>query len=104
LVEAIRRTGQTVAKNVLNELKVLEEVAEEAAGKLDIDSSLPPNSNNNVEAQTDLSRNETVLLEMVVELELKRVLVKAVDLVKNEDMKERKNQLPRLGLTINILE
>ena len=103
MVEAIRRTGQTVAKNVLNELKVLEEVAEEAAGKLDIDSSLP-NSNNNVEAQTDLSRNETVLLEMVVELELKRVLVKAVDLVKNEDMKERKNQLPRLGLTINILE
>ena len=51
-----------------------------------------------------MSRNETVLLEMVVELELKRVLVKAVDLVKNEDMKERKNQLPRLGLTINILE
>ena len=103
MVEAIRRTGQTVAKNVLNELKVLEEVAEEAAGKLDIDSSLP-NSNNNVEAQTDLSRNETVLLEMVVELELKRVLVKAVDLVKNEEMKERKNQLQRLGLTINILE
>ena len=103
MVEAIRRTGQTVAKNVLNELKVLEEVAEEVAGKLDIDSSLP-NSNNNVEAQTDLSRNETVLLEMVVELELKRVLVKAVDLVKNEEMKERKNQLPRLGLTINILE
>ena len=91
-----------MAKNVLNEFKVLEELADEV-GKLDIDSSLP-NSNNNVEAQTDLSRNETGLLEMVVELELKRVLVKAVDLVKNEDMKERKNQLPRLGLTINILE
>ena len=29
MVEAIRRTGQTVAKNVLNELKVLEEVEEE---------------------------------------------------------------------------
>ena len=48
-----------MAKNVLNELKVLEEVAEEVAGKLDIDSSLP-NSNNNVEAQTDLSRNKVI--------------------------------------------
>merc|ERR1719318_880141 len=52
LVEVLRRTGQRVAKIVQNEFKVLEEVAEEV-GNPDIESSLS-NSNNNVEAQTDL--------------------------------------------------
>lgn len=58
LVEAIRRTGQIVAKNVQNEFKVLEEVAEEV-GTLEIDRSLP-NSNNNVEAETDMPRNKAI--------------------------------------------
>ena len=58
LVEAIRRSGQTLAKNVQHEFKVLEEAAREV-DKVKIDSSLP-NNNNNVEGQTDLLRNKVV--------------------------------------------
>merc|ERR1719470_455135 len=52
LVEVVRKTGQRVAKIIQNEFIVLEEVAEKV-GYPDIESSLL-NSNNNVEAQTDL--------------------------------------------------
>merc|ERR1719318_684812 len=54
LVEAIRKSGQRVAKIVQNEFKELEEVVAEEVGNPDIESSLSSDRNNNVEAQTAL--------------------------------------------------
>merc|ERR1719318_1705161 len=58
LVEAIRKSGQRVAKIVQNEFKELEEVVAEEVGNLDIESSLSSDCNNNVEAQTDLLKDK----------------------------------------------
>merc|ERR1719318_689280 len=97
LVEGIRKTGHRVAKIVQNEFKDLEEVVAEEVGNPDIKSS-PPNSNNNVEAQTALLRDKVKTSQNCsighgARVGVKEMWHKTVGHMTNKEMKEQENQL-----------